>query len=867
MTEPSSQSSAEQGSERKQDANTMAAAATRHEAVTRRNEHLHDSQEQGHPRVRPAVEVNADSFAPLLALVPGLRFMAGLVIAALIILGLYVGRDLLIPLALAALLGFLLDPAVSKLKRWGLPRMAAVLIVVAMTLGALGAAGLYVGNQVTELSAELPTYQNTIRQKLRNLKDYFKGPSVFDGAFKVINTVESEITQPDGSAAKGRAARVQKVEIQEPASKPVQQVLDVIAKLGEPVAMTGIVLLFVILILLDRSDLQDRLIRLMGRNMHMATDALDEASTRIGQYLRMQLIVNLSYGVPMALGLWWIGVPGALLWGALAAVMRFVPYIGPLVSAIFPLTLAFAVDPSWNLLLWTLGLIMVLELISNNIIEPWLYGSSTGLSTLSIILAATFWTALWGPIGLILSTPLTVCLLVLGRYIPALGFFEVLLGSEAALDPPQKLFQRLLGGAVDDAVDVATESIDHALPAKATAQDTAEAVTQFYDEVAIPALKIASRHHIDNATAEHRLRLAVGTAELVDELREHYPAQPSVAESRAVVHCVGMRWDIDAQAAAMLTHTLQLYGVPANHSAYPLPNILTDDDIADWGGYAAVCISSFNPQPQAKLRQLCRRIHQRWPQLKIVIAPWAADETMLQKPSLQSIQADLAANTLNELALRLQVMLQTMDASNPAVDLEKPANEDKRLTALRKSGYLAAGHYEQYRDMAKQACNAFQVPWAHIAWVNEDWVHTPGSLLVDDGGDPSQAGLQRRQSIASYVVAEGEPLVIEDLERDPRFSNMQYLQDQGVRFFAGVPLLDKKAYALGALCILDDEPRKLSDDDLTVLQGMAAYLMKSLDDNHGVPPAPKISSERIEVAIQQVDAQDQEASPPSAHTP
>ncbi len=209
-----------------------------------------------------------------------------------------------------------------------------------------------------------------------------------------------------------------------------------LGRVAEPVTMAGIVLLFVILILLDRDDLRDRLLRLMGGNLHVATDALDEASQRIGKYLRMQFVVNITYGLPMAAGLWFIGVPGAILWGVLAAIMRFVPYVGAMISAAFPLALAFAVDPGWQMLLMTLGLIMALELISNNLIEPWLYGSSTGLSTLSIIVSATFWTALWGPIGLILSTPLTVCLLVLGRYIPALQFMEVLLGSSPVLGRP-----------------------------------------------------------------------------------------------------------------------------------------------------------------------------------------------------------------------------------------------------------------------------------------------------------------------------------------------------------------------------------------------------------------------------------------------
>ncbi len=827
----------------------------------------------------------SEQLAPLTAMVPGLRLMVGLVIAALVILALYVGRDLLIPLALASLLGFLLDPAVSRLKRWGLPRMVAVLFVVITTLGALGAGGLYVGNQVTELSAELPTYQNTIRQKLRNLKDYFKGPSVFDGAFKVFNTVETEIAPVTNNASKSRAERVQKVEIQEPANRPVQQALEVIAKLGEPVAMTGIVLLFVILILLDRSDLQDRLIRLMGRNMHMATDALDEASTRIGQYLRMQLIVNLSYGVPMAVGLWCIGVPGALLWGALAAVMRFVPYIGPLVSAVFPLTLAFAVDPSWNLLLWTLALIALLELISNNIIEPWLYGSSTGLSTLSIILAATFWTALWGPIGLILSTPLTVCLLVLGRYIPALNFFEVLLGSEAVFTPPQKLFQRLLGGDVGEAVDVATAAINEELPAKPSMADTAKAVIHFYDDVAVPALKIAGRNYLSQSTAEHRLRLSVGTADLIDELREHYPppfnakgrrkkreedekSLSAVFASQRVL-CVGLRWEIDVQSAAMAAHSLALLGFNSHGATDPLPLSIRDEDLDSWADYSVVCICSFAPHPQSQMRLISRRLRQRWPKLRIVAALWSVEPEVLQADSLQTMKVDAGVGTLQALSMHMQMESGNRELMCQVITPEIPGDESKRLKALLKSGVLNPGHVEQYRDIAKQACNAFQVLWSHVAWVDEYWVHTPGGFLREGDASTADAGIERLRSLAAFVVADDQALVIEDTLRDPRFVENPYVTEFGIRFFAGVPLHYKKSPPLGALCILDSVPRVMSDDDLELLKGMAEYLMKSLEDHDGVPPAPKMTSERIEEALNKVeqDKHDQEHEPPSAHTP
>ena len=591
-----------------------------------------------------------DTLAPLLAIVPGLRLMVGMVIAAVVILGLYVGRDVLLPVALAALLGFLLDPAVSRLKRWGMPRVLSVALVMVLALGALGAGAIYVGGQVTSLSAELPTYQNTIRQKLRHVKPYFNGPGVWDGAVKVLNTVETEIGQGDA-----RTRRVQKVEVQEPAVKPIQKALELLSKVAEPLATTGIVFLFVVLILLDRSGLQDRLLRLMGPNTHMASDALDDAATRIGQYLRMQLFVNLSYGVPMALGLWWIGVPGAILWGILAAVLRFVPYIGPMASAVFPLTLAFAVDPGWSLLLWTLALILLLELLSNNIIEPWLYGASTGLSTLSIILAATFWTALWGPVGLILSTPLTVCLLVLGRYIPGMGFLEILLGSQAVFDPPEKLLQRLWRGDVDQAIDVASENIDQALSPKPSQHEQALAVTQFYDQVAVPALLIAAQQYRHAASPPQRQRLSEAVAMLLSGLQRHYrptalqPVTEGQPPAQTVV-CVGMQWDIDRHAATMAAHALRLHGVDSSTRAVSIETVLRQGDLSLYDGVRHLCICSFHSNPLGKLSQMCESLRLRCPQLHItVMLLGAPGRGPLRPATLDSMQADNAVYQISEL--------------------------------------------------------------------------------------------------------------------------------------------------------------------------------------------------------------------------
>lgn len=784
----------------------------------------------------------APGLVHLAEMLPALRLLIGLMIASIVILALYFGRDLLIPLALAMLFGFLLDPAVSRLKRWGLPRMASAIVVVAFALAALGGLGMYLGSQVQQLSADLPTYQSTIRDKLRSLRKSANMPSAWDGVFKTYNTVEKEIASVDSARA-----RVQKVEVQTPDSKPTTRMLQWLGRIAEPVTTAGIVLLFVILILLDRDDLRDRLLRLVGGNLNLATDALDEASQRIGKYLRMQFIVNVSYGVPLAMGLLLIGVPGAILWGVLGAIMRFVPYVGPMMSAVFPLALAFAVDPGWNMFLLTLGLILLLELISNNVIEPWLYGSSTGLSTLSIIVAATFWTALWGPIGLILSTPLTVCLLVLGRYIPSLKFMEVLLGSEPVLGPQQRLYQRLLADDADDAISMAVQSVEERLPSKPGQDDRASAVRGFYDEVAIPALRIATQQHLESATAEHRLRLSNGMAALLEELQDQYAFRSRDEHARAAsgeddqrrclrIHCAGVRWEVDALGAAMVAHAESLHGHEVSCSEWALApdskSLQFDVNglLADREWTRAVkqsdllVLSIFNHQPQSMARRIVRRIRRHWPGARVVLCLWNAPAVAADPDFARQTGAQACVTSLRELHLWVEAM-QVGDPGESVIAAPIPDDDEQRVRMLHESGVLAPALTALYRDTAKKAVNAFNTKWAQVSWVDAERVFAPGSLLPLSAQEVPQHGFPRDSSVCSYVVYEEEAIVVGDLARDPRFANDSMVHSLKLRFYAGVPLTDKRGNVLGCLSILDDEPRNLSDDELEVLGGMARQLM------------------------------------------
>ena len=321
-----------------------------------------------------------------------------------------------------------------------------------------------------------------------------------------------QAAEEDGVVAPEESEAVAVV-VQEPEPTSRELIQTVVGPLISPLATAGIVIVFVIFMLLKRDDLRDRMIRLVGsRDLPRTTQALNDAARRVGRYLLMQLIVNTTYGIPIGIGLWLIGIPNPILWGMLCTVLRFVPYIGPIIAAFFPLVLAVAVDPNWNTLLWAGALFIVIELISNNFIEPLLYGSSTGLSPVAVIAAAVFWTWLWGPIGLLLSTPLTVCAVVLGQHVPGLAFLDVLLGSEPVLSPPQQLYKRLLVGDAIEATEQAEEQLRES------------SLAEFYDETLIPALALAEQDHVRGSLGEDQLvRVAESAVAMVENLAEWEP--------------------------------------------------------------------------------------------------------------------------------------------------------------------------------------------------------------------------------------------------------------------------------------------------------------------------------------------------------
>lgn len=736
------------------------------------------------------------------------RFAAGLVCAAIIIAALYYGRDFLIPLAFAFLISFALDPFVTRLSRIGLSRIFAVIVVMTAVVAVIAGFGLLLGAQVRSVSQELPTYQSTIRGKLADLRSQMHAPGIFEGAIKTVESMKKQVE----AAPKETASREtpQKVEVVPPPDSPVDTAVKWLAPTLEPLATAGIVFVFVFMALLDRGDLRDRLLGMAGGNLNRSTVAVEEAGKRISRYLLMQLIVNVSYGVPIALGLWWIGVPGALLWGTVAAVMRFVPYVGPMISAIFPIALAFAVDPGWQMLLWTVGLIVVLELLSNNVVEPLLYGTSTGLSAMALIASATFWTVLWGPVGLILATPLTVCLLVLGRNIPQLKFFDTLLGSTTGLSLPERVYQRLIADDPDEAIEIASEVIAET------------SVRQFYGEVGIPTLRLASVDHLNAATAEHRLRVVEGMDAMLDDLREQHPS-PGDAGAPARVVCIGGKWELDTIAAQMLAHAISLEGIPV---AFRSAGVVTADYIAklDLDGVDVVCLSYLSAQPAAPARHFSRRLRTRWPDLQIILALWNCPPELLENDRHEKLGADDVAISIDEAVLRVESRL-TPTAAGELMTAEKPSNDAERVAALEATGILDGHIREEFDDLAKRAADVFDVKFAVISAIDSDRefiigqsMDLPGSRTTD-GTD--MITMPRSEAVCDHVVSKEEAMIIPDTERDPRFADHPAIALWGTRFYAGAPLKTKDGFVLGALCLLDTEPRSLNEEEIQLLNEMA----------------------------------------------
>jgi predicted PurR-regulated permease PerM len=456
--------------------------------------------------------------------------LTSLLFVVVIIGCVYVGREVLVPMALAVLLSFALAPPVELLQRWHVPRSVAVIAVVLFAFAGVFSLGGLMISQVNQLASELPRYQSTLQQKIQSLRGVAAGSGTLERASEVLQNLSREIDRPNTppSMPAGPSAVIKPtdrpipVEVRQPDPGALQTLSALISPLVNPLETTGIVVVFIIFILLQRQDLRNRLVRLAGsRDLQRTTAAIDDAAQRLSQLFLTQLALNAAFGVVIGAGLWLIGVPSSALWGMLAMVLRFVPYIGPPIAAIFPLVLAAAVGAGWGMVLWTAGLFLVVESIVGQAIEPVLFGHRTGLSPVAIIVSATFWTWLWGPIGLILATPLTVCLVVLGRHVDRFKFLDVMLGDQPPLTPPELAYQRMLAGDSDEAAEQAEIFLQQG------------SLTSYNETVLMEALKLAQedagRGLLDN---DRMSRVRDTVIEIADDLSSH---QDKVDPVEAVV--------------------------------------------------------------------------------------------------------------------------------------------------------------------------------------------------------------------------------------------------------------------------------------------------------------------------------------------
>jgi predicted PurR-regulated permease PerM len=558
-------------------------------------------------------------------------------IIALVVAGLYWLQAVLIPLALAVLLTFLLSPVVGALQRRGLGRVPSVLVTVLFALSILGGIGWTFTRQLVTLADELPRYSLNIHHRIADLRGASQGGSME----KVQQAVEDVVGELQKTGKGGVLGRQPLAVVLEP-----QSIFAHLPTLLQALASAGVVTVLMIFMLLERRELRDRVILLIGyRRMTATTKALDEAGARISRYLLVQSLINGSFGVAVGLGLFLIGVPYAVTWGCLAAALRFIPYLGAFVALLLPLAVSLAVFPGWLQPALVVGLILVLELITGWVMEPWLYGQSAGVSPVALLIALTFWTWLWGPVGLLMATPLTVCLLVLGKHLPALRCIVVLMGDRPVIEAKARYYQRLLARDQDEAIDIVETYVN---------TDGRDSV---YDAVLLPALYYAKQDRDRGLLSEGDAQfVGRATREILDVLTHAAPAPSerdtgdlSVSDpgdTRVRILGCPARDEADAVALEMVRHLLD----PARYRIDVSGTGMLTAEVVAWVDLhrpALVCIGTLAPGGLSQARHLCKRLRSQYPELTIVVGRWGFhDEQETDRQHLLAAGADYVETTV-----------------------------------------------------------------------------------------------------------------------------------------------------------------------------------------------------------------------------
>jgi predicted PurR-regulated permease PerM len=581
----------------------------------------------------------------------------------LVIVVLYWAQAVLVPIALAVLLTFVLTPPVNGLERW-LGRVPAVLAAVTLVFIVLGLAGWGLARQMDHLADDLPTYRVNILAKIADVRGAGKGGSV-EKLQETIEGIKTELGQ--SSAPTGTASRSVVVTSELVPGFPGFSWL---GPLLGPLGTAGLVLAMVIFMLLERRDLRDRLIGLFGHGqLTVTTKAFDEAGTRVSRQLLMQSLVNLVYGIAAGIGLYVLGVPYPWVWAALGAALRFIPYVGPVIGAGAPILVSLAALPGWAGPLWVVGLFVVLELFTNLVLETVLYAGAAGVSQVALLVSVAFWTWLWGPLGLLMATPLTVCLVVLGKHVPGLEFVGVLMADTPALAPEYGYYQRLLARDQSEAADLIERHIK------------TEAPRSVYDALLLPALNYAERDRLEQRLSlDEETAVIDATRELLSDAAEAIrrlepelspPDDPAVPRPREPLRVLGFATNgsADELALEMLGHLLDDLPIVVEVSkgrmlASELVSLVQAQRIS------VICLADLPPSPPSKTRYLVKRLHAALPNLRILVGRWGPpaltdDSTQL----LRDAGATLVASTLAETRTYLGELVEI-----PRIPLERASS-------------------------------------------------------------------------------------------------------------------------------------------------------------------------------------------------
>jgi predicted PurR-regulated permease PerM len=732
---------------------------------------------------------------------------------------LYFGRGVLIPVALSLLFSFLLVPPMVRLQRWHLGKTFSALVVAALSFSVLFFTGWLVLGQTLNLASELPQYRENVRTKLRVLNS--ASLNRLGQARQLLGEVTQDLKQdehnqpPSADALKHHNTPSQPIAVQvrEPEPTLFQLLESVAGSAFEPLATALIVLIFTTFMLLGREDLRDRLLRLAGSSrMHTTTQALDDATRRVSRYLRMQFAVNALYGACVGIGLLLIGIPHPLVWALLATLLRFIPYVGPWIAAAAPLLLSIAVAPGWTKFAWTLGLYIVLEFVAGNVVEPLLYGASTGISAMAILVAAVFWTWLWGPIGLLLSTPLTVCFVVIGRYVPHLEFLGILFGDEPVLSPAQRFYQRMIAMDAEEAADLTEQLLKD------------QSLAETYDAVVIPALSMAEegRHagFLDASVEEYFYE---STRDLVEDLGSQHQ---TAAESQAVpsrIVCLPAKDEADEISARMLIQLL-----PANVSADVLPFDMPMEKVLQFVASQkidVICVSGIPPQTTRQVALRCKQLRRRFPQLTIIAAVWSTADLASIRGRIPVTDATHVACTLKQaldyLGPNTAALLSEPEYSGPT---ETPGNSIAESDLSERPGTPLQDVLDR---ITREAARVFDAPIAILNLVDEK-----GQYWSSECGMPvdmSSMSCDPRMRPSDCVPTPHDIVVIEDVLADDCMAKNPFLIEKGIRFYADAPLVNRSGKTIGSLRVFDTRPRSVDEQAKENLGVAVAAVLEALE--------------------------------------